>query len=137
YVKMVGSATALRLTTDAAVDRDPAWSPDGRQIAFVKLGNQPGIYLISPLGGPEQKILDFDADAAPPSWSPDGKFLVMAKRYRQEAPDPGAGTLFLVPAQGGEARPILAPKPGRWYRHHVFASYRQRTGVFLMWQYNA
>src|SRR5262249_38714417 len=89
YVKIIGSATALRLTTDAAADRSPAWSRDGRQIAFVKMGAPRGIYLVSPLGGPEQKILDFDAEAGSLSWSPDGKFLVVAKSYRQESP--GAG----------------------------------------------
>ena len=54
YVKMIGSATALRLTTTADTDLFPAWSPDGRQIAFLKKGK--GIYLISSLGGQEQKI---------------------------------------------------------------------------------
>src|SRR5581483_1400243 len=79
YVKMIGSATALRLTTTAATDLFPAWSPDGRQIAFLKYGQGEGIYLVSPLGGQEQKIAEFSADRARPAWSPDGKFLVVAK----------------------------------------------------------
>jgi serine/threonine protein kinase len=120
YVKMIGSATALRLTTGATPDVCSAWSPDGRQIAFVKLGDRPGIYSISPLGGPEQKIMDFNADFGATSWSPDGRFLVVSKFYRQVKPEPGAGTLFLVPAQGGEPRPILVPEPGRWYRYPAF-----------------
>jgi Tol biopolymer transport system component len=121
YVKIIGSATALRLTTDAAADRSPAWSRDGRQIAFVKMGAPRGIYLVSPLGGPEQKILDFDAEAGSLSWSPDGKFLVVAKSYRQESPGTGDGSLFLIPVQGGEPRPILVPKTGHWYLCPAFA----------------
>lgn len=117
YVKMIGSATALRLTTDAADDLYPAWSPDGRQIAFVKGGQHAGIYLISPLGGPEQKIVDFDAAAGSPAWSPDGKFLVVAKNRPDQKPAADAGALFLVPVQGGEPRPFLVPMPGRWYRY--------------------
>jgi Tol biopolymer transport system component len=114
YVKMIGSATALRLTTDAAPDLFPAWSPDGRQIAFLKGGERTGIYLISPLGGPEQKIADFDGAGAP-AWSPDGKFLVVAKPSQPKSvPDDGA--LFLVPVQGGELRVLLIPESGRSYQ---------------------
>ncbi len=38
YVKMIGSSDMRRLTTDPAVDIMPTWSPDGKQIAFVRLG---------------------------------------------------------------------------------------------------
>jgi serine/threonine protein kinase len=48
YVKVVGSGVPLRLTVDPATDRFPAWSADGRYIAFQR-GN--AIFLISPLGG--------------------------------------------------------------------------------------
>lgn len=120
YVKMIGSATALRLTTDAAFDGFPAWSLDGRQIAFLKSGQQTGIYLISPLGGPEQKIADFDAHSGP-AWSPDGKFLVVAKYRQEQKPAADDGALFLVPLQGGEPRPFLASMPGRWYQYTAFS----------------
>jgi Tol biopolymer transport system component len=121
YVTMIGSSTALRLTTDKVVDTLPAWSPDGRQIAFLKYyGGRTAIYTISPLGGPEQKIMDFDVAGAP-AWSPDGAFLLVAKHYPEEQPGPGAGTLFQIPLQGGEPRPVLVPASGRWYRDAAYA----------------
>jgi Tol biopolymer transport system component len=119
YVKMIGSATALRLTTTAATDLCPAWSPDGRQIAFLKKGK--GIYLISPLGGQEQKIAEFSATWARPSWSPDGKFLVVPKSPDGGKSEAGAGALYLVPVQGGEPRLLLTPPPGRWYTDPALA----------------
>jgi Tol biopolymer transport system component len=122
YVKIIGSTTTLRLTTDAADDTFPAWSPSGREIAFLKRGQgTSGIYLISPLGGPEQKIADFDAALAAPAWSPDGKFLVAAKYRPDEKPEADAGALFRVPLQGGEPRAFLAPTSGQWYLYPAFS----------------
>ena len=37
YVKLIGGdGPPLRLTSDPAVDMCPAWSPDGRWIAFIR-----------------------------------------------------------------------------------------------------
>src|SRR5581483_6552131 len=121
YVKMIGSATALRLTTTAATDLFPAWSPDGRQIAFLKYGQGEGIYLVSPLGGQEQKIAEFSADRARPAWSPDGKFLVVAKPGHGDKSESAAGALYVVPVQGGVPRPLLVPPAGRWYTDPALA----------------
>jgi hypothetical protein len=120
YVKMIGSATTLRLTTDPAPDLYPAWSRDGRQIAFLRAGHPTAIYLISPLGGPAQKIVDFDAaPAGAPAWSPDGKFLVVA-RSNHALKGERLGALYLVPVLGGEPRALLIPDPGR---HHLFPAF--------------
>ena len=35
YLKMVGSSEVRRITSDAAFDWAPSWSPDGRQIAYL------------------------------------------------------------------------------------------------------
>jgi Tol biopolymer transport system component len=119
YVKMIGSVTAHRLTTDPAWHNFPAWSPDGRQIAFLKF--VPGapsrgvVYTISPLGGPEREVASFDAANTKPAWSPDGRFLLVAKSFDELKPEPGSGGLFIIPAQGGDARRLLIPPPGQWY----------------------
>jgi Tol biopolymer transport system component len=36
YIKVVRAEPPLRLTTDPAADYSPAWSPDGRAIAFLR-----------------------------------------------------------------------------------------------------
>lgn len=116
YVKMIGSTTALRLTTDPAFDGYPAWSPDSTQIAYIKGGPNAGIYSVSPLGGPEQKIVSFDAGAGQPAWSPDAKVLIVAKNYSDQQPA-HEGALFTIPIQGGNPEPLLTPAPGRWYAY--------------------
>jgi Tol biopolymer transport system component len=70
-----------------------------------------------PLGGPEQKLADFDEAPAAPAWSLDGKFLVVAKYHPDQQAPVDAGALFLVPVEGGEPRPLLSPAAGQYYQY--------------------
>jgi hypothetical protein len=81
YVKGRGPSTSpLRLTKDPARDRSPVWSPDGRQIAFVRdLGDGPAIYTVPWPSGRERRLIQltgpaawFDYFATTLCWSPDG-----------------------------------------------------------------
>src|SRR5688572_31933304 len=89
YLKVVGSDRSLRLTFDAAQDFRPAWSPDGRWIAFLRgtAGRKASIMRIAPTGGPERRVAEVDPgwlagyDKAPLlEWTPDGKWLLTADR---------------------------------------------------------
>jgi serine/threonine protein kinase/Tol biopolymer transport system component len=82
YVKLIGTEKPLRLATDPDDDRFPAWSPDGRYIAFCRYNSkgEGAIYVVPALGGPEHRLptpsLGWPAWAQSLDWSPDGKYLV-------------------------------------------------------------
>jgi Tol biopolymer transport system component/DNA-binding winged helix-turn-helix (wHTH) protein len=121
YIKAVGEERLLRLTSDPATDWFPAWSPDGRRIAFSRMNGERGIYLVSPLGGPERKLTGL-VTASRPSWSIDGKSLLFAQEYVETNPRPGAGAIFLIPVvNGGEPRQVLAAPLGKWYRDPAYS----------------
>jgi Tol biopolymer transport system component len=80
YTKLVGSEGALRLTVNAARDFRPAWSPDGRSIAFLRMVNRDkaAVVVIQAIGGSERTIAFVDHgywgryDLAPClEWAPD------------------------------------------------------------------
>jgi len=73
YVKLIGAGSPLRLTTDAADDFSPAWSPDGRAIAFLRRlpGVRAAVMLISPLGGSERMLAE-TRDVTPAMWDGSG-----------------------------------------------------------------
>jgi TolB protein len=67
-----------RLTTTAGVeDVAPAWSPDGRRIAFGRNGLKAGwhLYLMRPDGTHQRAITGRLSFATEPAWSPDGRRL--------------------------------------------------------------
>ena len=85
YVKEVDGPGFNHLTTDAADDCCPAWSPDSRQIAFLRSsGDRRILYLISPLGGGERKLTE--VGSGPLSWSPDGKNIAFVDRKSPNDP---------------------------------------------------
>lgn len=60
--------SGLRRLTDGL---DPAWSPDGTEVAFTRWRNPWGAYLIQPDGTGEQRIVD-GVRLKEIAWSPDG-----------------------------------------------------------------
>ncbi|MGA9354760.1 MAG: winged helix-turn-helix domain-containing protein [Terriglobales bacterium] len=83
YIKQLGVDKPLQVTRDFGFNFFPAWSPDGRYIAFLheKPGEDPGIYVIPALGGPPRKLHAFGhhMDCTPSlSWSADARFLVFS-----------------------------------------------------------
>jgi len=66
--------TGLRPLTDGM---DPAWSPDGKRVAFARWGGQhPGIYIVDQDGKNEAQVFGWPKAKAP-VWSPDGTRLAI------------------------------------------------------------
>jgi TolB protein len=62
------------LTDNSQLDYFPAWSPDGRRIAFARL-EEKQIYVMNADGSDERPLTHL-SNAENPSWSPDGAQIV-------------------------------------------------------------
>jgi Tol biopolymer transport system component/serine/threonine protein kinase len=99
YVQQIGAGTPLRLTTDAAPDVSPVFSPDGRYIAFTRRAT---IILIPSLGGAEREL----GGGILPDFSPDGKTLAIVSRESATTP---IGIFLLSVDTGQKKRLTSAP----------------------------
>lgn len=90
-----------RLTDDAFYKEDPAWSPDGKRIAYSsdKAGSE-DLYILDP-ATKEEKRLTMSADSAEVSaaWSPEGKRLA----YQDQN-----GATYTIDIESGEKRKAAA-----------------------------
>ncbi len=67
------------LTHGAESARQPVWSPDGKQIAFVRTVKGKGQVFIMPLNGGEAwQLTKSEYGASGPLWSPDGKQIAFS-----------------------------------------------------------
>ncbi|HJV20660.1 MAG TPA: S9 family peptidase [Sediminibacterium sp.] len=75
-VPVDGSSAPKALTTKENASQ-PTWSPDGKQLAFVRaVDGKPQIFLLSFDGGEPVQLTRFKYGASGPKWSPDGKQLL-------------------------------------------------------------
>lgn len=111
YVKVVGSSDALRLTAAPEIDDAPAWSPDGRWIAFVRREREAprgGVYVVSPLGGSERRIGETvfgDMKQGPTlDWTPDSRWVAIHDDSGLSRPR----GLYLLSPKSGEMKLAVA-----------------------------
>lgn len=124
YVKLLGPGDPIRLTVNAG-DFGPAWSPDGRYIAFLRARDpfHAVIMMIPAVGGSERELAEVVFDThdsfnydrrgpAPPliAWSADNRWLLVAD---QRAPGE-ALSVERISVDTGEKRRLTTPSaPGR------------------------
>ena len=115
YVKLVDMENAVRLTNNPNPDGSPAWSPDGRYIAFLRnLGDKMGVFLVPAIGGPERKLREIDSvlevaregrpvhGFATVTWYPDGKWLAFQDQ----------DSIWMFSVDTGERRKLTFPPEG-------------------------
>jgi TolB protein len=68
-----------RLTTDGSIALSPAWSPDGRRVAYTSFrSGQPYLYERDLATGTDRLLSDRDGINITPSYSPDGRTVAFA-----------------------------------------------------------
>ena len=74
-------AAPRQLTFSKEGASQPAWSPDGKQLAFVRsVEGKPQVFILSFTGGEPMQLTKSKYGATAPRWTPDGKQIIFGIR---------------------------------------------------------
>jgi Tol biopolymer transport system component len=104
WIRRLDQGPASRLTFEGGFNGWPAWTPDGRAVAFVSNRRPSWDLYLSPADGsaPSQVLLEKTGDLREVEFSRDGKWLAYAT----------TGSFFAVRTHGDTTRILLAPAGG-------------------------
>lgn len=114
------------LTQDPADDYDPAYSPDGRRLAFVSTrgGGGPRLFVMDADGGDARLVGDLGGAVRRPMWAPDGRRLAV------EVAEEGGAAIYVVNADGtGWGRLGTGHLPA-WNQDGAGVTYTENDSLF-------
>ena len=106
YIKSVEGTTITQVTTDAAHDMQPAFSPDARTLTYAS--NRNGNWDIFAVDLTTRKSLQLTNSKqhdVHPSWSPDGRYIV----YSSQSGRTGEWELWIVSVDNPGQRKLIGP----------------------------
>ena len=107
WLANINGTNVKRLTSTAAVEKDPYFSPDGKWIAFTsnRFGSD-AVYVVSVEGGDATRLTWHPNGAQVRGWTNDGKHILYATS-RDVAPS-SFDRLWTVPVEGGPSKMLTS-----------------------------
>jgi Tol biopolymer transport system component len=99
----VGRGQLRSLTAERSDEYDPAWSPDGTHIVYVKNenGEDANIFIMNSDGSEPRRLTSGPETDGNPAWSPDGTLIAFERAVE------GDVDIYVVGPDGSDERPLV------------------------------
>ncbi len=104
FLSRIGGKKTINLTENSGKDDiQPAFSPDGKLIAFRSEREGGGIFVMEETGENPRRVVNFGFH---PSWSPDGKSIAVSDVGYSRPTTRGRSSIWVVNVANGEKRKL-------------------------------
>ena len=125
---------AVRITSGAGSETDPAFSPDGTRIAFTgEYDGNVDVFVVPAAGGVPKRLTWHPAPDRVLGWTPDGKKILFTSTRTAYS---RYGEMFTVPADGGveEKLPLPSGTAASMSADGEWIAYEPIARAFAMWK---
>ncbi len=111
YLVPIGGGATRAVTSGAAWDTQPRFSPDGKWIAFISdREGMDNLWLVQTDGQNARAVTqEKENEVSSPAWTPDGNFLAIRKHFVTSR-SIGSGEIWLYHRSGGTGS-MMTPRP--------------------------
>jgi Tol biopolymer transport system component len=109
YTLPIAGGTATRITSGPAMDAQPKFSPDGRQIAYVSdAGGADNLWVMSADGRNSRALTRGDyGHYISPVWTPDGEYIMVSRGVFQNVAFTDTYDVYMYDVAGGTGLRVL------------------------------
>lgn len=85
-----------QLTRDPTDKEDPAWSPDGRHLAYILVGRKNSMHVMNIDGSDDRALTPLAQSPIHPEWTPDGRSILYCTDDDLHPPQKNAAEIYRI-----------------------------------------
>jgi TolB protein len=97
-----------QLTRDASDKEDPAWAPDGVQVAYIRTGPKNSMHVMNVDGSNDRILTPATQSPIHPEWTPDGKSILYCTDDDLHPPQKNAAEIYRLDVRTGGRTTLIS-----------------------------